>query len=169
MVTKDAVNTGLFQDWEANQGSPKGRFVTLFFRLCQRVRRLPGGSWILGSPLLGLYVLVIHWIMGIEIDYRSDIGPGLSLQHGTGLVIHPEARIGAECLLRQGVTIGDRLPRQGLPVLGNNVNVGANALILGPVRVGDGAVIGAGSVVIHDVAPGCVVAGNPARILRSQD
>jgi serine acetyltransferase len=84
-------------------------------------------------------------------------------------VIHPGARIGASCLLRQGVTIGDRLPRQGLPVLGNNVNVGANALILGPVRVGDGAVIGAGSVVIHDVAPGCVVAGNPARILRSQD
>lgn len=157
---------GIFQDWDANQGSPKGRFVMLFFRLCQRIRKLPYGLWIFGSPILAFYVLLVHWVMGIEIDYRSDIGAGLCVRHGTGLVVHPQARMGSACVLRQGVTIGDRLPRKGVPVLSNNVNVGANALILGPVSVGEGAVIGAGSVVINDVAPRTVVAGNPARVIR---
>ncbi len=159
---------GIFQDWDVNQGSPKGRFVMLFCRLCQRIRKLPYGLWIFGSPILGLYVLLVHWIMGIEIDYRSDIGAGLCLRHGTGLVVHPAAVIGSRCTLRQGVTIGDRLPRKGIPVLANNVNVGANALILGPISVGEGAVIGAGSVVIDDVAPKSVVAGNPARVIRCE-
>lgn len=168
MDNPETAKTGIFQDWHANEGSPKGRFVMLFFRLCQRIRRLPSGLWILGSPVLGLYVLLVHWIMGIEIDYRSDIGAGLCIRHGTGLVVHPDVRMGVACILRQGVTIGDRLPRKGVPVLSDNVNVGAGALILGPIRVGEGAVIGAGSVVINDVAAGSVVAGNPARTIRHE-
>ena len=155
----------IFQDWEANSGNPKGRFLMGFFRVCQLIRRLPSGWWILGSPVLATYVLIVHWLMGVEIDYRSFVGPGLALHHGTGLVVHPSTVIGARCTLRHGVTLGNRPPREGAPLIGDGVEFGVNALILGPVRVGNRAVIGAGAVVIHDVDPGCVVVGNPARVI----
>ena len=139
----------------------------VFFRICQAIRRLPVGSWILGSPVLALYVLLVHWLMGIELDYRSRIGSGLSLQHAVGLVVHRVAVIGRSCTLRNGVTVGIRPPHQGVPVICDRVDVGSNAVILGPVIIGEGAVVGASSVVIHDVDPGCIVAGNPARLVRS--
>lgn len=152
----------LFQDWAANAGNPKGRSVLALFRLCQLIRRLPAGLWLLGAPVLAVYVLLVHWIMGIEIDYRSEVGPGLALYHGTGLVVHASAKIGADCVLRNGVTIGERRRGGGCPVLENDVELGVNAVLLGPIRVGAGAVVGAGSVVLRDVSPQTVVAGNPA-------
>jgi serine acetyltransferase len=104
--------------------------------------------------------------MGIELDYKSDIGPGLALHHGMKLVVHHQVKIGAGCVLRQFVTIGEKAPGGPVPVLGERVEVGANAVILGGIHLGDESVIGAGSVVLHDVPPRAVVAGNPARILR---
>jgi putative colanic acid biosynthesis acetyltransferase WcaB len=155
---------GIFQDWKANKGNPKGRIVLCFFRLCQGIRRAP--FWPLGLPVLGLYVVLIHWIMGIELDYKSDIGPGLALHHGMKLVVHHKVKIGAGCVLRQFVTIGEKAPGGPVPVLGERVEVGANAVILGGIHLGDESVIGAGSVVLHDVPPRAVVAGNPAQVLR---
>lgn len=156
--------TGIFQDWKANQGNPKGRFVLCYFRLCQVIRRTQ--FWPFGLPILGVYVVLVHWIMGIELDYKSDIGSGLALHHGMKLVVHNKVKIGAHCVLRQFVTIGERIAGGPVPVLGERVEVGANAVILGGIRLGDGSVVGAGSVVLHDVPPRAVVAGNPAKILR---
>lgn len=136
-----------------------------FFRLCQVIRKWPGGLWIAGSPLLALYVLLVHWVLGIELDYKTSVGPGLCLRHGVGLVIHRNAVIGAGCTLRQGVTIGERRADGRCPVLEDGVEVGANAVVLGAIRIGRSSVIGAGSVVLHDVEPRSVVAGNPARPL----
>lgn len=155
---------GILQDWKANHGNPKGRFVMVFFRVCQVVRCSP--LWPLGVPLLAVYVVLVHWLMGIELDYQTEVGPGLSLQHGTGLVVHQKARIGAGCTLRHGVTVGERVGGGALPVLGNGVEIGANAVLLGGIVVGDRSVVGAGSVVLCDVPAGSVVAGNPAKILR---
>lgn len=155
----------ILQDWPANAGNSKGRFVLVFFRLCQQIRGLPSGLWILGFPVLGLYVALVHWVMGIELDYKTTVGPGLSLQHGTGLVVHQKAVIGARCTLRHCVTIGDRFPSVGVPVLEDHVEVGANAVILGPVVIGEDSVIGAGAVVIRSVPSGSIVAGNPARVI----
>lgn len=159
----------ILQDWRANANNPKGRVVLLYFRLCQGIRSLPAGLWILGTPLLAMYVLLVHWLMGIELDYKTTIGPGLALQHGVGLVVHQQAVLGAGCTLRNGVTIGERPPRGGVPILGDGVDVGVNAVILGPVTIGQGSVIGAGSVVIRSVDAGSVVAGNPARLIRRID
>jgi putative colanic acid biosynthesis acetyltransferase WcaB len=156
---------GILQDWKANHGNPKGRFVMVFFRVCQSLRRSP--LWLLGLPVLALYVVLVHWLMGIELDYQTEVGPGLALQHGTGLVVHQKARIGSGCTLRHGVTLGERVKNGPIPVLGNRVEIGANAVVLGGIFIGDCAVIGAGSVVLHDVAVGAVVAGNPAKPIRS--
>jgi serine acetyltransferase len=104
--------------------------------------------------------------MGIELDYKTSVGPGLALRHGTGLVVHSCAVLGAGCLLRQGVTIGERRPDGKCPTIGDHVEFGAGAIVLGPVSVGRSSVIGAGAVVLHDVAPRTVVAGNPAVVVR---
>ncbi len=151
----------LFQDWTANAGNPKGRFVLVFFRLCQCVRR--SRFWWLGLPVLGAYVLLVHWVLGIELDYRMEAGPRLAVHHGVGLVVHWRVKLGADCLLRHGVTIGERQRGGAAPVLEDGVEVGAGALILGGIRIGKGAVVGAGAVVIADVPALTAVAGNPAR------
>ena len=86
------------------------------------------------------------------------------MPHPNGIVIHPLAQIGPNCLIFQQVTIGTRganLP----PVIGGHVDIGAGAKILGPVTIGNYVLIGANAVVICDVPDGCTVVGNPARII----
>ena len=80
--------------------------------------------------------------------------------------MHPDAVIGNNCKIGQNVTIGGRSGIMTLPVIEDDVEIGANALILGPVRVGQGSIIGAGSVVVKDVPPYSVVVGNPARVIK---
>lgn len=99
-----------------------------------------------------------------EIPLETEIGGGLLLPHPNGIIIHPKAVIGPNCLLFQQVTIGTR-DNEGTPVLGGHVDVGAGAKIIGNVRIGDHAKIGANSVVLHDVPEGATVVGIPARIV----
>lgn len=101
-------------------------------------------------------------IAGAEIPLNArHIAGGLLMPHPNGVVVHPEAQIGPNCLLFQQVTIGTG-PRPGLPRLGGNVDVGPGAKILGGVTIGDHAIIGANAVVVSDVAAGAVVVGIPA-------
>ena len=108
-------------------------------------------------------------LTGIEIHPGARIGRRLFIDHGMGLVIGETADIGDDCTLYSGVTLGGRLPRRGEfgqkrhPTLGNGVIVGSGAQILGPFRVGDGARIGAGAVVINEVPDGVTMVGPPAR------
>jgi serine acetyltransferase len=159
----------IFQDWDANRGNGKGQLVLLFFRVAQWVRGWPDPWWLLGAPVLALYRVGVEWVLGIELRFKTRVGPGLRLFHGQGLVVHEGTVIGADCTLRQSTTIGNKLLADGTPggcpVLGDRVDVGANAVIIGAIRIGDGAVIGAGAVVVKDVPPGAVVAGNPARVI----
>jgi serine O-acetyltransferase len=106
---------------------------------------------------------------GAEIHPRATIGPGLFLVHSSGVVIGPDVVIGARCRIHQGATLGEpvhvgdgvwRAPR-----VGDDVKIGAHAVVFGDVQVGDRAVIGANSVVTKDVAAGTTVAGVPAREL----
>jgi serine O-acetyltransferase len=87
----------------------------------------------------------------------------LLIPHPNGIVIHPEAEIGPNCLLFQQVTIGSA--HGGVPRLGGHVDVGAGAKVLGPITIGDHAVIGANAVVTTDVPSGATAVGVPARIL----
>lgn len=164
--------TPLFCDWEANRGNPKGQFILFFFRLAHAVRALPHPWWLLGLPVLAAYRFTVEWVLGVELRYKTRIGPGLRLFHAHALVVHEGTIIGAGCTLRQSTTIGNKTladgSEGGCPVLGDGVDVGANAVIVGAVQIGEGAVIGAGSVVVKDVLAGAVMAGNPARVVREK-
>ena len=103
-------------------------------------------------------------VSGADIPITaSRLGGGLLLPHPQGVVIHPDAEVGPNCLLLQQVTLGTG-PRPGTPRLGGHVDVGAGAKILGGVTIGDHAVIGANAVVISDVPAHSVAVGIPAVI-----
>jgi len=95
-------------------------------------------------------------VTGADISAAAEIGPGLRVSHGTGLVVGGHARIGRDALLLHGVTIGS--PSEGriseMPVLGDRVFVGAGAAIIGAITIGDDVVIGPNAVVTEDVPAG---------------
>lgn len=155
-------------DWRANPENTKIRFALLFFRVSNWSLHLAVPYKALALPLRAFYKVVVGWVIGIDIPAETSIGPGLRIMHGTGLVVHGKSSIGSGCTLRQGVTIGVKgVPKKwdGAPILGNSVDVGSAAQILGPIAVGDNATIGAGSIVLKNVPAGATAVGNPARIL----
>ncbi len=107
-------------------------------------------------------------VTGAEISLGSRIAGGLLIPHPNGIVIHPDAVIGPNCLLFQQVTLGTVRTASGAPVLGGHVDVGAGAKVLGDVTVGANARIGANAVVLSDVAAGSTVVGIPARPIESR-
>ena len=104
---------------------------------------------------------------GIELPYSVTLGRRVIFEHQSGVVIHGNSVIGDDCVIRQGVTLGIRREDQPdeAPVLGRGVSVGAGAVILGGVQIGDGANIGANAVVLKDVPAGATAVGIPAKIL----
>ncbi len=102
-------------------------------------------------------------VTGADIPLGSKIGGGLLLPHPNGIVIHPDAEIGPNCLILQQVTVG--ATGRGVPRLGGHVDIGAGAKLLGPIEVGDHARIGANALVIRDVPAGATVVAPPAEIL----
>lgn len=105
---------------------------------------------------------------GIEIHPGAQIGRGLLIDHGAGVVIGETAVIGDDCTIYQGVTLGGTGKDHGKrhPTLGNHVMVGAGAKILGPFRVGDNSRIAAGAVVLEEIPPNSTAVGVPARVVR---
>jgi serine O-acetyltransferase len=108
---------------------------------------------------------------GMDLPSTLRAGPGLLLVHGWGIVVNKDCKIGSNVTLFNGVVLGrkDTITAEGrsiaYPIVENDVWVGAHAIIIG-VKIGEGAIVGPGSVVTKDVPPHCVVVGNPARILR---
>jgi serine O-acetyltransferase len=106
-------------------------------------------------------------VTGVEIHPAATIGKRLFIDHGTGVVIGETADIGDDVLLYHGVTLGGKSMRREKrhPTVEDCATVGANATLIGPITVGEGATIGAGAVVSEDVPKGVTVAGNPAKVI----
>ena len=123
-------------------------------------------------PLLpNLVAWFSRFATGVEIHPGATIGEGLFIDHGMGVVIGETAIIGDDCNLTQGVTLGGTSNRREKrhPTLGNNVQVGAGAKLIGAISVGDFARIGAGSVVVTNVPAYATVVGVPGRIISYYD
>lgn len=105
-------------------------------------------------------------VTGADIPLNCQIGGGLRMPHPIGIVVHPDVVMGPNCQLMQHVTLGIR--GGGVPKLGGHVDVSVGASILGPVTIGDHAVIGAHALVVKDVPPGAVVIA-PLGVIRNED
>ncbi len=128
-----------------------------------------------GLPVLPRFMQAFaRFATGIDIHPGALIGPGLFIDHGMGTVIGETAEIGADATLLHQVTLGargGRRPGGGAkrhPTLGDRVFVGAGAKLLGPIRIGSDAMIGANAVVLEDVPDGATAVGVPARIVRGR-
>jgi serine O-acetyltransferase len=112
--------------------------------------------------------LATRALTGIEIHPAAQVGEGLFIDHGVGVVIGETAQIGENVTLYQGVTLGGTGFATGKrhPTVQDNVTIGSGAKLLGPITIGHGAKIGANSVVIHDVPPNSTVVGNPGHPVR---
>lgn len=134
------------------------------------------GAWRMGvspkllrAPLSLLYRALYRRCRngyGIELPYSVRVGRQVVIEHQGGIVIHGNTEIGDRCIIRQNCTLGlKRLDAlDDAPVLGHDVHLGAGAVVLGRVMLGDGATVGANAVVTTDVPPGALALGVPARI-----
>lgn len=153
-------------DRAANVGNPKAKMILFWFRVASQLRQRAPRGLLPITALVGVtYRIIVEWLLGVEIPWRTRIGPGLRLFHGVGLVINDGAILGASVTLRHGVTIGHRQVGGACPVVEDNVDIGAGATILGGITIGSGARIGAGAIVLRNVPPGGKAIGPEARVI----
>jgi serine O-acetyltransferase len=143
--------------------------VTL--RLCRLASESKWLKWLL--PPLKLIHRFACQLACMDLPWQLDAGGGLKFTHGWGVVITPGAKIGRNVTIFHGVTLGrrDRLSKEGVrttgyPVIGDEVWIGPNAIIIGSVRIGEGSRIAGGAFVDFDVKPYSVVVGNPGQIVK---
>lgn len=132
------------------------------------LHRIAHFFWKKGAKTLARIISHLNrFLTGIEIHPGAKIGRRFFIDHGMGVVIGETAEIGDDVLMYQGVVLGGTSLKKEKrhPTIGNNVVIGAGAILLGPIKVGDGAKIGAGSVVIRDVPEGTTVVGVPGRVV----
>lgn len=175
MLAREAV-AAFSADLARNRGNLRMLIAILSFRVshvasCHRkVNRLAN---IYAIPVILAHRFLTEWLFGMDIPAATKIGKGLIVDHGYALVINKHSVIGAYCRLRHCVTIGCKVNDDGSqgasPRIGDHVDIGAHATIIGDIQIGDSAIIGAGSVVVKDVPERAVVVGNPAMVVKFRD
>ncbi|WP_081423395.1 serine acetyltransferase [Methylococcus capsulatus] len=156
----------------------RGIFTKRTFRVAVTMRICQGlaesyGFFKLFLPIFQLLHRFATHSAAMDLSWRTDIGAGIALTHGWGLVVTSKAKIGNNVTLFHGVTLGsrDRISRNGerlseYPILEDEVWVGPHAIIIGGVTIGRGSRIAGGAFVMESVPPYSVVAGNPSAIVK---
>jgi serine O-acetyltransferase len=159
----------LREDWQIYQHdiTRQGLWVMAVYRF-GRWRYTIRLAW-LRMPLSFVYralKLLSQILTGIDLPCEVSVGKRLQIDHFGGIIISGDTVLGDDVIIRNGVTIGlKRTGERGAPVIGNRVDIGAGAKILGAIRIGDDTLIGANAVVITDVPPNSLAVGVPARII----
>jgi serine O-acetyltransferase len=156
------------EDWQTHKGdlTRQGLWVMFVYRfgcwrytIQQRWLRLPF------SILYKVLFLLMQILTGIELPCETKVGRRLILEHFGGIIISGDAVIGDDVVIRNGVTIGLRhTGTRGSPIIGDRVDIGAGAKILGTIRIGNDVAIGANAVVLQDIPDNCLAVGVPAII-----
>jgi len=112
----------------------------------------------------------VQILTGIDLPCEVEIGNNFIIDHFGGIIISGYAKIGDNCRIRDGVVIGlRRVEEKRAPVIGNNVDIGTGAKLLGPITVGNNVLVGANAVVLCDVPDNCIAVGVPATIKARKD
>ena len=173
MNVQDDITPGfwsqLHEDWEANgkDWTAPGFRAVAVYRLGAHLPKLRNKliRVVLSRIHLTLYRFIRN-VYGIELPNSTQVGRRFRIVHQSGIVIHPYAEIGDDCTVRQNVTIGAAYRFHEAPKLGNNVHVGAGAVIIGKVTVGDNTKISPNVVVLNNIPPNSAVFENPPRIIQ---
>jgi serine O-acetyltransferase len=157
----------LYRDFDTHDRSltNTGFWALAVYRYGHWAEAREGALHKLATKLYGVLRMGVELTTGILIEPGCHIGEGFHIVHSGNIKIHPKAVIGRRCGVMQDITVGTTLGRDGAPIIGDDVYIGPGARILGPVRIGDGALIAANSLVITDVPPGATAMGVPARIM----
>lgn len=155
----------LFKELYLTRHNSKGLFFLLFFRISSFFSR-NSLLRLIGFPIRLIYKIIIQWILGIDIPDKTRIGSLINIYHGIGLIVHEKVIIGKNVVLRHNTTIGNAKRVDDVPTIKDNVQIGANCVIIGDIVIGNNSVIAAGSVVVKSVPDFCIVAGNPAKIIK---
>jgi serine O-acetyltransferase len=144
------------------------------------------GLWVMVVYRFGRWRYTIHWrwlrmpfsflykvlqvisqiLTGIELPCEVTLGRRFRIEHFGGIIISGDAVFGDDCVIRNGVTVGlKHTGHRGSPILGDRVDIGAGAKIIGPIHIGNDVSIGANAVVLTDVPPNCLAVGVPARVI----
>ncbi len=156
------------EDYRAHDSDPwrQGVWAMVVYRL-GRWRYGVRPAW-LRRPLSFLYRVLktmVQVMTGIDLPCEATVGRRLRIEHFGHIIVSGDTVIGDDVVIRQGVTLGLRRRNEpGAPVIGHGVDIGAGAVVLGPVAIGDGATIGANAVVLQDVPPRALAVGVPAVI-----
>lgn len=150
-----------------NKSSFKSLYIVLFFRLSSyfalHTNKL---IRIVGIPIRILYKLIIEFLMSVELPDKTQTGKGLKIFHGMGLVVNDKVILGDNITLRQNTTIGSKYDGGLCPIIEDNVNIGANVVLIGDIVIGKNSIVGAGSVVTKSFSENSVIIGNPARQIK---
>ena len=134
-----SVFDAAFVDWKSNPRNSRARVVLLGYRATRNLRRSPRVALRLAGRVSDLvYRIVSLWILGVEIPWMTEIGPRLSLPHPHGIVLNAYSRIGADVVIRHGVTIGSRRGSFDCPTVYDGVDIGAGACLVGEITIGSG-------------------------------
>lgn len=158
----------LREDWRTYERDParQGLWVMVVYRfgrwrygIHNRWLRLPF------SILYKILKLLSQILTGIDLPCEVTVGRRFKIEHFGDIIISGDTVFGDDVVIRNGVTVGlKRTHERGAPIIGNRVDIGAGAKVLGPIRIGDDVAIGANAVVLQDVPPNSLAIGVPAQI-----
>lgn len=168
-----AIKEDLFRYQGSNYRQLSVRFAYIFkphTRYMWYFRHAQFASFKLTRIFWLILLRIAKYRSGVQIPPQTRIGKGFRMLHFGNVVINPNAIIGNNCNVAQGVLIGDSFAKglSGVPTIGNDCCLFANSIIIGPINVGNNVLIAPGAFVNFDVPDNCIVIGNPGKIIQRE-